>query len=79
MRASLVRVKDALDKANITTVEGLEKKKTIAEILDEALEHEFPEEKPDPIGKNYNETAKQEDVRASQTAYLQRSQAISHH
>lgn len=63
MRASLVRVKDALSKANITTVEGMEKKKTIAQILDEALEQEFPEEKVEHIGKNYNETAKQEDVR----------------
>ena len=58
-----MRVKDALSKANITTVEGMEKKKTIAQILDEALEQEFPEEKVEHIGKNYNETAKQEDVR----------------
>ena len=62
VRASLVRVKDALSKANITTVEGMEKKKTIAQILDEALEQEFPEEKVEHIGKDYNETAKQEDV-----------------
>lgn len=57
-----MRVKDALSKANITTVEGMEKKKTIAQILDEALEQEFPEEKVEHIGKDYNETAKQEDV-----------------
>lgn len=62
VRASLVRVKDALSKANITTVEGMEKKKTIAQILDEALEQEFPEQKVENIGKNYNETAKQDDV-----------------
>lgn len=40
----------------------MEKKKTIAQILDEALEQEFPEEKVEHIGKDYNETAKQEDV-----------------
>ncbi len=40
------------------------KKKSIAQIIDEALEQEFPEEKPEKIGKNYNETALQEDVRA---------------
>ena len=55
--------------ANLTvTANGTlpeEKKKTIAQILDEALEQEFPEEKAEKIGKNYNETAKQEDVRAS--------------
>jgi hypothetical protein len=61
VRASIDRVKDALSKANLT-VEGAEKKKTIAQIIDEALEQEFPEEKPELIGKNYNETAKQEDV-----------------
>lgn len=42
---------------------GEEKKKTIAQIIDEALEQEFPEEKKEKIGKNYNETALQEDVR----------------
>jgi hypothetical protein len=41
---------------------GEEKKKTIAQIIDEALEQEFPEEKPEKFGKNYNETALQEDV-----------------
>ena len=55
--------------ANLTvTANGTlpeEKKKTIAQILDEALEQEFPEEKAEKIGKNYNETAKQEDVRVS--------------
>lgn len=39
-------------------------KKTIAQMIDEALEQEFPEEKEDKIGKNYNETAKSSDVRA---------------
>lgn len=39
------------------------KKKSIAQIIDEALEQEFPEEKREKIGKNYNETALQEDVR----------------
>jgi len=43
---------------------GEEKKKTIAQIIDEALEQEFPEEKKEKIGKNYNETALQEDVRS---------------
>ena len=64
VRASIDRVKDALSKANLTG-DGAEKKKTIAQIIDEALEQEFPEEKPESIGKNYNETAKQEDVRVS--------------
>ena len=41
-----------------------EKKKTIAQILDEALEHEFPEAKDQGVGKNYNESAKLDDVRA---------------
>ncbi|CAL8461875.1 g1406 [Coccomyxa elongata] len=41
---------------------GEEKKKTIAQIIDEALEQEFPEEKKEKIGKNYNETALQEDA-----------------
>ena len=38
-------------------------KKTIAQMIDEALEQEFPEEKEEKIGKNYNETAKSSDVR----------------
>ena len=42
-------------------------KKTIAQMIDEALEQEFPEEKEEKIGKNYNETAKSSDVRASST------------
>jgi hypothetical protein len=46
-----------------------EKKKTIAQMLDEALEQEFPEEKQDAIGKNYNETAKLEDVSLPPTEY----------
>ena len=63
VRASVDRLKDALVKANLTG-DGAEKKKTIAQIIDEALEQEFPEEKQEAIGKNYNETAKQEDVSA---------------
>ena len=63
-------MKDALSKANITTVEGMEKKKTIAQILDEALEQEFPEEKVEHIGKDYNETAKQEDVCFQSSPFL---------
>lgn len=43
-------------------------KKTIAQMIDEALEQEFPEQKEEKIGKNYNETAKSSDVRASRTA-----------
>ena len=39
-------------------------KKTIAQMIDEALEQEFPEEKQEGIGKNYNETAKNADVRS---------------
>ena len=52
--------------ANVTLLSNAtlseEKKKTIAQIIDEALEQEFPEEKPEKIGKNYNETALQQDV-----------------
>lgn len=61
VRARLDVVKDALSKANLTGDEP-EKKKTIAQIIDEALEQEFPEEKAEKIGKDFNETAKQEDV-----------------
>ena len=61
VRARLDVVKDALSRANLTGDEP-EKKKTIAQIIDEALEQEFPEEKVEKIGKDYNETAKQEDV-----------------
>lgn len=49
-------------KANAT------EKKTIAQIIDEALEQEFPEEKQEGIGKNYNETAKNADVCAPTAA-----------
>lgn len=66
VRASLDRVKDALSKANLT--DSAEKKKTIAQIIDEALEQEFPEEKPTTFGKNYNETAKQDDVSSPTSA-----------
>ncbi|CAK0783762.1 hypothetical protein CVIRNUC_006962 [Coccomyxa viridis] len=52
--------------ANVTLLSNAtlseEKKKTIAQIIDEALEQEFPEEKPEKIGKNYNETALQQDA-----------------
>ena len=47
---------------NVTSADAA-KKKSIAQIIDEALEQEFPEEKREKIGKNYNETALQEDVR----------------
>ncbi len=50
---------EVLAKANLT------EKKTIAQIIDEALEQEFPEEKQEGIGKNYNETAKNADVSPS--------------
>ena len=32
-------------------------KKTIAQMIDEVLEQEFPEQKEEAIGKNYNDTA----------------------
>ena len=48
---------DLLAKSNST------EKKTIAQRIDEALEQEFPEEKEEKIGRNYNETAKSSDVR----------------
>lgn len=61
VRATVDREKDSIIlQANLST-EGAEKKKTIAQIIDEALEQEFPEDKSKD-GKNYNETAKQEDV-----------------
>lgn len=41
-------------------------KKTILQLVDEALEQEFPEEKQEGIGKKYNETAMNADVRLSQ-------------
>lgn len=51
---------DQLKVAN--TTDALEKKKTIAQKIEQALEQEFPEEKQEKIGKNYNETAKNSDV-----------------
>ena len=63
VRATVDREKDSIIlQANLST-EGAEKKKTIAQYIDEALEQEFPEDKSKD-GKNYNETAKQEDVSA---------------
>ena len=53
-------VVDRLKDANAT--DSADKKKTIAQIIDAALEQEFPEEKEEAIGKNYNETAKNSDV-----------------
>ena len=53
-------VVDRLKVAN--TTDAMDKKKTIAQMIDEALEQEFPEEKQEKIGKNYNETAKNSDV-----------------
>ena len=43
---------------------NLTEKKTIAQIIDEALEQEFPEEKQEGLGKNYNETREHADVSA---------------
>ena len=61
VRATVDREKDSIIlQANLST-DSAEKKKTIAQIIDEALEQEFPEDKSKD-GKNYNETAKQEDV-----------------
>ena len=64
VKASINRVKDALLQANVTG-DSAEKAKSLAQIIDEALEKEFPEEKQEAgvLGKDYNETAKQEDVR----------------
>ena len=56
VRAVVDRLKDA------NSTDALDKKKTIAQMIDEALEQEFPEEKEEKIGKNYNETAKNSDV-----------------
>lgn len=53
-------VVDRLKDANAT--DSADKKKTIAQIIDAALEQEFPEEKEEAIGKNYNETAKNSDA-----------------
>ena len=55
-------VVDRLKDANAT--DTADKKKTIAQLIDEALEQEFPAEKVEAIGKNYNETAKNSDVRS---------------
>lgn len=59
VRAVVDRLKDA------NTTDALDKKKTIAQMIDEALEQEFPEEKEEKIGKNFNETAKNSDVSGS--------------
>ena len=57
-------VKDAAPAPEANELRGNQtEKKTIAQMIDEALEQEFPEEKEDKIGKNYNETAKSSDVR----------------
>lgn len=53
-------VYDKLKDANDTDVAN--QKKTIAQIIEVALEQEFPEAKEEAFGKNYNETAKQSDV-----------------
>ena len=59
-------VRAFVDRLKITnTTDAMEKKKTIAQLIDEALEQEFPEEKQEKIGKNYNETAKNSDVSGS--------------
>ncbi|KAL0035080.1 hypothetical protein WJX79_010456 [Trebouxia sp. C0005] len=56
VKAVVDRLKDA------NTTDSADKKKTIAQIIDAALEQEFPEEKEEAIGKNYNETAKNSDA-----------------
>ena len=74
VRATVDREKDSIIlQANLST-EGAEKKKTIAQYIDEALEQEFPEDKSKD-GKNYNETAKQEDVSPDHTQHVQLAQA----
>ena len=45
---------DRLEQANGTIPN---EKKTIAQMIDEVLEQEFPEQKEEAIGKNYNDTA----------------------
>ena len=45
---------DRIEQANGTISN---EKKTIAQMIDEVLEQEFPEEKEASIGKNYNDTA----------------------
>ena len=49
--------------ADLLAVSNSTEKKTIAQMIDEVLEQEFPEEIEAKIGKNYNETAKSSDVR----------------
>lgn len=53
---------DAAADAAATDKDAAASKKTIAQMLDEALEQEFPKEAEAAQGKNYNETAKKEDV-----------------
>ncbi|KAK9819825.1 hypothetical protein WJX72_002802 [[Myrmecia] bisecta] len=55
-------VAEALQAGNGTDADP-KAKKTIAQMIDEALEQEFPEEKQEAIGKNYNETAKNVDAK----------------
>lgn len=62
VRATIDRAREAVIRQANLTGDSAEKKKTIAQILDEALEQEFPEEKAEGVGKNYNETAKQDDA-----------------
>lgn len=50
------------DAAATTDTPDAAAKKTIAQMLDEALEQEFPKEAEATQGKNYNETAKKEEV-----------------
>ena len=45
---------DRIEQANGTIPN---EKKTIAQMIDEVLEQEFPEQKEEAIGKNYNDTA----------------------
>ena len=67
VRATIDRARDSIIRqANLSVAE---KKKTIAQIIDEALEQEFPEEKSQGLGKNYNETAKQDDVSMPGSVY----------
>lgn len=64
VRAVVDRLKDA------NTTNAIDKKKTIAQLIDEALEQEFPEEKEEKIGKNFNETAKNSDVSGSLSLHV---------
>lgn len=67
VRAVVDRLKDA------NTTNAIDKKKTIAQLIDEALEQEFPEEKEEKIGKNFNETAKNSDVSGSLSLHVTKS------